>query len=154
MTVANVSTSSLFYWDFNRGDVFTYGGHTYYVDRMPTKVFVSVTSFTDFREGRFRIADLGKRLTKADIRRATKEELEIIDGNKTKADPRIVFGAPVSITDPAKAKKYGATVDTLFFVFKEGADLMNIIEVGGGATKGRYLRFAPTELTYREVVAK
>jgi len=154
---ATVITSSLFYWDFNIGDIFSYGKDTFYVDREPTKTFVFAIRKSDKTGRKIRISDL-RLLQKSDIRPATEAEkaefVAVIEKKEqeNKVDPRIRRGAPVRIKDPKQAVKYGYAGDTIFIVVNE-TKRMTLIPLGGLEGNQQGLLFPASLLVYAPVVA-
>jgi hypothetical protein len=153
-----VIVSSLFYWDFNVGDIFSYGNDTFYVDRPPTKTFVIAIRKSDKTARKVRISDL-RLLKKEDIRPATEAEkaefaatIQKMEESKPTVDPRIRRGATVRIKDPKQAVKYGYAGDAIFVIVAENKR-MTLIPLGGLEGNQQGLLFPASLLVFQPVVA-
>jgi len=150
--------SNLYYWDFNVGDIFSYGKDTFYVDREPTKTFVFAIRKSDKTGRKIRISDL-RTLQKSDIRPATETEkaefttvIEKMEQAKPEVDPRIRRGATVRIKDSKQAVKYGYEADTIFVIVNE-TKRMTLLPLGGLTGSQQGLLFPASLLVYQPVVA-
>lgn len=152
VSAATITSFTLYPWDFNVGDIFSYAGETYYVNAPSTKVFALAIRKSDKASLKVRISSL--RLSKDDIRPATEEEkaefAPVIE--EKKGDPRIRRGAPVRIKDPKQALKYGYAGDTIFIVVNE-TKRMTLIPLGGLEANQQGLLFPASLLEYAPVVA-
>lgn len=139
---------NLFPWDFPKGHVFAYGKVSYRVDKT-TRAKVYVTSLEDFKTYTIPFTSLN-RVKKEDIKPATPAQLEALDNALPKADPRILLGAPVTITDAKLAAKLGFTTSTRLVVIKDADDVKNVVQLGVD-NKRQYWRIQATHLAFLEL---